>query len=375
MVDLALKMLLDEKGRFLATVLGVGFAVALVLIQVGLFCGLLENASITIEKLDADLWVMARNTANVDFGNPFPETYVQRVRSIPGVARADNLIVWYAVVALPTGAKESVIYYALEDFGRWAFPWNVTAGRTADLRRGRFVMLDESAERRFGPFAVGDSREFQGLSLKIIGKTRDARSFTTNPIAFLDYQLAQRLSPEELGDQTTFIIVKLEPWADPRTVRAEIQRRLPYNDVHTRAEWTSISRRYWIESTGLGLTIFLTVSLGALVGVVIVSQTLYASTTEHLAEFGTIKALGGRDIDVCGLIAEQAMFAAALGFALGLALTFGLDPLLVRLDMKMVVTRGMAALVFVATQVLCLSASIVSFRKVRSLDPAIVFRG
>ena len=87
MVDLALKMLLDHKGRFLATVLGVGFAVALVLIQVGLFFGLLENASITIEKLDADLWVMARNTANVDFGNPFPETYVQRVRSIPGVAR------------------------------------------------------------------------------------------------------------------------------------------------------------------------------------------------------------------------------------------------------------------------------------------------
>ena len=71
---------------------------------------------------------------------------------------------------------------------------------------------------------------------------------------------------------------------------------MPYNDVHTKAEWASISRRYWIESTGLGLTIFLTVSLGALVGVVIVAQTLYASTTEHLAEFGTIKALGGRDL-------------------------------------------------------------------------------
>ena len=60
MIDLALKMLLDEKVRFLATVLGVGFAAALVLIQVGLFFGLLENASITIERLNADLWVTAR---------------------------------------------------------------------------------------------------------------------------------------------------------------------------------------------------------------------------------------------------------------------------------------------------------------------------
>ena len=40
MIDLALKMLLDEKARFAATVLGVGFAAALVLIQVGIFFGL-----------------------------------------------------------------------------------------------------------------------------------------------------------------------------------------------------------------------------------------------------------------------------------------------------------------------------------------------
>lgn len=375
MVDLALKMILDDKARFAATVLGVGVAVALVLIQVGLFLGLLENASITIEKLDADLWVTARNAPNVDFGNPFPETHVRRVRSIPGVARADNLIVWYAVVSLPTGAKESVIYYGLEDFGRWGFPWKVIEGQTADLRRGRFVMLDESAERRFGPFASGDEREFQGRRLKVIGRTRDARSFTTNPMAFLDYQLAQDLSPVELTGQTTFIIVKLEPWASAASIRQEIQRRLPHNDVHTRDEWARISRKYWVESTGLGLTIFLTVSLGALVGVVIVAQMLYASTAEHLAEFGTIKALGGRDVDVCGLIGEQAMFAAALGFALGLALTLALGPPLDRLDMRMTITPAMAALVFVGTQVLCLSASILSFRKVRSLDPAIVFRG
>ena len=233
MIDLALKMLLDDKARFAATVLGVGFAAALVLVQVGLFFGLLENASITIDRLDADLWVTARNTPNVDFGNPFPETYVQRVRSVPGVARADNLIVWYAIVALPTGAKESVVYYGLEDFTAWRFPWDVESGDPADLRRGRYVMLDASAERRFGPFHAGDYREFQGRRLKIIGRTREARSFTTSPIAFLDYRLAQSLSPDELGGRTTFIVVKLEPWADAQAVRREIRRRLPYNDVHT----------------------------------------------------------------------------------------------------------------------------------------------
>src|ERR1700742_5147830 len=128
MVDLALKMVLDDKRRLPITVRGVGFAAAPVLIQTGLFLGLLESASITIDKLDADLWVTARNTPNVDFANPFPESYVQRVRSIPGVARADNLIVWYAIVALPSGAKEQVVYYGLDDFPKWNFPWDVASG-------------------------------------------------------------------------------------------------------------------------------------------------------------------------------------------------------------------------------------------------------
>ncbi len=332
MIDLALKMLLDEKVRFAATVLGVGFAAALVLIQVGLFFGLLENASITIDRLDADLWVTARNTPNVDFGNPFPETYVQRVRSIPGVARADNLIVWYAIVALPTGAKESVIYYGLQDFSAWQFPWNIESGDPADLRRGRYVMLDASAERRFGPFRAGDYREFQGRRLKIIGRTREALSFTTSPVAFLDYGLAQSLSPDELRGRTTFIVVRLEPGADVAAVSSEIRRRLPYNDVYDKAEWAARSRGYWIESTGLGLTLFLTVTLGALVGVVIVAQTLYSSTTEHLVEFGTVKALGGGNLTVYAIVAEQASFAAALGYGLALALAFGLAPVLAELS-------------------------------------------
>jgi putative ABC transport system permease protein len=375
MVDLALKMLLDDKARFGITILGVGFAVALVLVQVGLFFGLLENASITIDKLDADIWVAARNTPNVDFANPFPESYIQRVRSVAGVARADNLIVWYAVVTLPTGAKESVVYYGLEDFARWHFPWNVVSGNVANLRRGRYVLLDASAERRFGAFAPGNYREFQGRRLKIIGKTREARSFTTNPIAFVDYQLAQSLSPEELNRRTTFIILKLKPGAKTASVVEEIRRRLPYNDVYTKAEWAGISRRYWIESTGLGLTIFLTVFLGALVGVVIVAQTLYASTTEHLPEFGVVKALGARNGDICGIIAEQASFASVLGFALGVALTHALEPALKYLDMRIQLSLTLYALVFVGTQILCLGAATLSFRKVASLDPAIVFRG
>jgi putative ABC transport system permease protein len=375
MVDLAVRIILDNKARSLVTVTGVGFAVTLVFVQVGLFVGLLASASVTIDRADADLWVAARNTPNVDFGNPFPETCVDRVRSVPGVARADNLIVWFATVSLPGGAKESAVIYGVKDPSEWNLPWDVREGDPADLRRGRYVLLDESATRRFGKFTVGDRREFSGRRLKVIGRTAEARSFTTSPIAFMDYRLAQSLTPSELDRRTTYILVKLAPGADPAAVAAEVQRRLPYHDVHTREEWSRRSRAYWVESTGLGLTMFLTVSLGCLVGVIVVAQTLYTSTTEHLTEFATVKAIGGRDRAIYGVIAEQAVIAACLGYLAGAGVTLALIPALARLDMPLVVTPELAAAVFLGTLGLCLAASAWSFRKIATLDPAIVFRG
>jgi len=374
MVDLALKNLLHDKLRSVITILGIAFAVTLVLVQVGLFLGLLSNASLTIEKLDADLWVTSKNTPNVDFAHTFPEAYVDRVRSIDGIAYADNLIVWFMLIALPTGAQETTVVYALEDFARWHFPWSIVAGNVVDLRRGRYVFMDDSAAKRFGPFRVGDYREFLGQRLEIAGRTREARSFTTTPISFMDYHLAQALSPQGLRGQTTYILVKLAPGADIERVRAQIKRRLPYNDVYTRAEWAERSRTYWVASTGIGLNMYLTVFLGCLVGVVVVAQTLYTSTMEHIKEFGTVKAIGGGNADIYRILAKQATIAALAGFMLGAAQAFGVARLIEKIDLKLIVPPPLVAVVFVGTLALCLAAAMISFRKVATIDPALVFR-
>src|SRR4051812_46822926 len=152
MIDLARKILLHDKLRFLITVCGVGFSVALVLVQSGLFLGLLDNASVTIDHMDADIWVAAKNTPNIDFARTFPDTYVYRVRAINGVARADNLSVWFLRMALPNGAQEGVEVYGMERFHEWGMPWHVAEGNLPDLRRGHYVMLDDSATKRCGPF-------------------------------------------------------------------------------------------------------------------------------------------------------------------------------------------------------------------------------
>jgi putative ABC transport system permease protein len=374
MVDLATKSLLHDRVRFAITVSGVAFAVTLILVQVGLFIGILDNSTITIEKLGADLWITSKNSPNLDFVHHFRETRLDEVRAVSGVERADNLIVEFVTLRLPAGAEETMIVYAMRNFQAWGLPWKVTSGDLGDLRRGPHLFLDESARRRFGDFRVGEYREVQGQRLKIIGTTREARSFTTTPIGFMDLERAQGLAPEILRGNTSYIVVRVAPNADASVVRAEIQRRLPYNDVYIASAWAKRSRDYWIDNTGIGFNALLTVFLGCLVGVVIVAQTLYTSTMEHLQEFGTIKAIGGRNSDIYRILAKQATLAGVAGFILGYLPAQLLKPVVERADLKLIVPTELTLGTFIGTIVLCLAASVISFRKVASIDPSLVFR-
>jgi putative ABC transport system permease protein len=277
-------------------------------------------------------------------------------------------------VNLPTGAVEGTEVYALENFERWNFPQNVVDGNLADLHRGPYMVLDDSAKKRWGAFAVDDYREVLGRRLKIIGRTVDAKSFTTTPLTFMDYRLAQSLNEGELRGNTTYILVKLARGADAEAVRAEIRRRLPYNDVFTKSEWAKRSRSYWIDSTGLGLNMYITVFLGCLVGIVVVAQTLYTSTMEHIREFGTVKAIGGGNGEIYRILGKQATIAAVAGFALGALQAFALRPVMAKIDLKLIIPTTLYVAVFAGAVALCLAAAVISFRKVASIDPALVFR-
>ncbi len=234
----------------------------LVLVQVGLFLGLLDKATVTIRNASADLWVTSRNTPNVDFAHTFPETAALRARSVPGVERADNLIVAFMNIQLPNGATEGSLVYALEDFA----PLEPAVER----RRGRRRRPRARLQRPHGPLGGAALRALRGRRLprdpgpalpRSSGTTDEAASFTTTPIVFMDYRNAQELQ-EQLRGNTTYVLVKLAPGADRAAVQAELARRLPYNDVFTREEWAQRSRDYWVKSTGLGMSMGVTVFLG-----------------------------------------------------------------------------------------------------------------
>jgi putative ABC transport system permease protein len=373
MVSLARRNLLHDRLRFAITIAGVAFAVTLVLVQVGLFMGLLGKSTVTIENASADIWITSKETPNVDFAHTFPETTVLRARGVAGVQRADNLIVQFMNIMLPSGAEEGCLVYGLDDFAAWNLPWSVSGADVRDLKRGRYLLMDESATRRFGAFEVGEYREIVGTRFKIIGKTSEAQSFTTAPVVFMGFLNAQERL-ETLRNRTHYVLVKTAPGADAQRVAADIRRILPYNDVYTKHEWAARSRRYWVVSTGLGMNMGVTVFLGVLVGIVVVAQTLYTSAVEHIKEFGTVKAIGGSNWDIYRILGEQAVIAALVGFVLGALISLAMRPLMAKLYLNVLITPGFAATVFVGTLLMCLGAAMLSFHRVASIDPALVFR-
>lgn len=377
MLLVALKLALYDRVRFGITIAGVAFAVTLVLVQVGLLTGILANATVTIEHAKADLWVTSHNTTNIDFAHAFPDSYVQRVRGVEGVADAANLIVFYSTIALPNGAEETVLTYGLPaDTAQWGLPWSFEGGQLASLRAGRAMFLDESATRRFGAFAIGDYREVGGLRMQIVGMTEGAKSFTTVPIAFFDFHTLQEVMPELMSGRTTFILIKLKPGANAEVAAAEVRKRLPYNDVFTKEQWIARTRNYWLESTGLGMNMYVTVFLGCLIGLVVVAQTLYASTMDYIKEFGTLKAIGSTNAEIYSILGWQSLVAAVLGFGTGLVPSFFARYALGRFAaLEVNITLPFLVIVFAGTLTMCMLASLVSFRKIASIDPALVFRG
>ncbi|MEO5762968.1 MAG: ABC transporter permease [Vicinamibacteria bacterium] len=375
MVSLARKNLFHDRIRFAITLAGVAFAVTLVLVQVGLFLGLLDKATVTIRHSNADIWIVGKNTPNVDFGRPIPETLVLRARGVEGVERAENAIVQFMTIQLPNGSAENSLVYGVSDGASWNLPWKIEEGHGGDdLERGFNVVMDRSASLRFGNFAMNEYREIAGRRFRIIGRSAEAESFTTTPIVFMDFANAQSLQ-EQLRGATTYVLVKVAPGFDAADVATRLKPLFPFNEVHTRNEWANASRGYWIKSTGLGMSMGVTVFLGILVGVVIVAQTLYTSAVENIRQFGTVKAIGGSNWDIYRILGEQALINAILGFLLGAAASYGARPAMATLHLNVLLSPQFSAVVFVGTVAMCLAAALFSFRRVALIDPALVFRG
>lgn len=373
-LSLARRNLFHDRVRFLVTLTGIVFSVVLSAIQLGLFVGFNRATSDVIAHSQADIWVMSRGVTYLESAIGFSEQRRYQVLGVPGVAAAQAHIVAFGPWSKPGGGHENVMIVGTDTPREMGAPWNITAGRLEDLDQPDAVIVDELYLGKLGVHGVGDEGEINGTRARVAGLTRGIRTFTTAPAIFTTIERARtfmRADPEH----TLYILVRVKPGANVGVVAAAIEQRLPDAVALPTPAFLQKTQDYWMFGTGAGVTVLIAAALGLLVGLVIVAQTIYAATVDHIREYGTLKAMGASNAYLYKVIVQQAVVSAVLGFFVAMAVALPVSHLSQQGTTAILLPWPLVGALFALTVTMCVAASIISINKVMRLEPAMVFKG
>jgi len=374
MASLAQRNLFHDRVRLAVTLVGIVFSVVLATIQLGLFVGFTTATAEVIDRSGADFWIVSRGATHLESSAAFPETEYYRARGAAGVAEVQKHLVQFGEWQRPDGVRESVLLIGFDPGGTMGRPWNITAGRVEDLEQADTVFVDELYREKLGVTHLGQVVEIGGYRARVAGFTRGIRTFTTAPPVFCSFKNAQNYFGLR-EDQVTALLVTASPGADRAAVERALAARGGEVDVYPTEAWSRRQQGYWMFGTGAGVTVLIAAALGLLVGVVVVAQTIYAATVDHIREFGTLKAMGASNRYIYGVILQQALTSGAIGAVLGMGIALAVAAASQQGTPAIMVPWPLATGLLILTLLMCAAASVVSINKVTRLDPALVFKG
>ena len=371
-MKLAYRNLFHDRMSFFVTIIGIVFSVVLVAVQSGIYLGSQKKISAIIDAAPADLWVIPLGTKSYDDPSFLSGRERHMVLSTPGVESSEDMVVSFSSWRKPQGGRNTILLIGTAGDSPKALPWNIVQGSRAALEAPGTVAIDQSYFPDLGVNALGQHAEINGASVELVAITKRIRSFTTLPFVFTSIEEARRLSGAD-QDQASYQRVMLTSGADIETVRSAIERRLPDTEVLTQDEFRKRSQNYWLFQTGAGAALIAGALLGLIVGIVIVAQTLYSSTKDHINEFATLRALGAGRGYIVKVILMQAVLSGLIGYGLGMVLAL----LAIRgaqdTKLTVIMTPELASGLFVVTVGMCIFAAISAIIKVVRIDPAVVF--
>jgi putative ABC transport system permease protein len=369
---LATRNLFHDRLRFAATVIGIVFSIVLVTVQMGLFMGFGHMVTTVIDNARADLWIMPRGTKCFEDPSLLDARKRTRAQETVGVADAVPLVIGFSDWRLPGGSLTPVFVVGTDLKAGALLPWNVVAGQVESLSASDAVAVDRTYFERLGVSKIGDTAQLRNQGVKVTAVTEGIRSFTTTPFVFLNIDRARGYTGAA-SDEASYFLVRLQPKADVEQVRRNLLANISDVEVLTPAEFADRSRSFWLFSTGAGAALFAGALLGIIVGTVIVAQTLYSSTKDHLNEFATLRAIGSSRRYIYKVIVWQALVNAVIGFALAMLIAYAVVKFTAGTALPIMITPGLVLALFALTVVMCIGSALAAIVKVTRIDPAMVF--
>jgi putative ABC transport system permease protein len=370
-----------QKLRLLVALSGIAFAVILILVQLGFRASLFESAVRYHQRLHYDIALFSTESSFIALPKSFSSRRLYQALGLDGVAAVSPVYIYRSFWKNPYDHQMRNALTLGIDPADDVLDAPGVKENLHHVRRRDAILFDGASRDELGPiaerFAAGEAIETEVNDRQV----QVAGIFTMGPSFGIDGSLLTsvdnflRLFPERRRTQIDLGLVVLEPGRDPEAMRDQIAARLPDDVlVLTKADFIRRERDYWNSTTPIGYVFAFGAVIGFVVGAIIVYQILFADVSDHLAEYATLKAMGYSNGFVSGVVVQQAVILAVLGYLPGLAASAWLyrsAGAATRLPMHLTSERCLAVLAL--TVAMCAVSGLIALRKVRSLDPAEIF--
>ncbi len=371
---LAYKLLVNDRTKFAALLLGITFAVFLIVMMMSMFAGILQRSSSTVINIGAKVWVMDPAVTTPANSIPMPDYVQDAVRSIAGVRYAVPLYSGAGLVKLKDGSFQSASILGLDDSSLFGRP-KLLKGNIEDIyaENGFIVVQDADFEKLKDP-QMGAQFEINNNRAVIVGIAKVTVSGLFGiPTLYTTYNRAIQYLPQTQFT-ASYVLVEPKSPADVPHIKDEVQR-LGYLAL-TEQEFINRTMQWYEFHTGLGMNILIMTVVSFIVGLSISGQTFYTFIIENLERFGALKAIGAKGSELVAMILFQSTFTALTGYGLGVGLCTGLIALAKwRLpDYAAVVTFSSLGIALGMVIIIVAISSYIGVRRVLRIEPFDIFR-
>jgi putative ABC transport system permease protein len=381
-VPLAWRNLVDNPSRLARSIMGIAFAVLMMLVELGFQRAFLESTLQLIRGFDADIVLINRTKLFFGRKEPFPRRYLYQAAAVRGVASAAPVYgEWTkALWQNPQTHKPRPIQVMAFDPDKPVFLFPEVEAKREALRRPDTVMVDERWRPSLGTAGPGTQTELARRKVDVVGTfslgpdfIEDGTVITSDRTFFAMFS-THELKADELPD-VEFGIVKVRPGYDVSDIQSAMRQALG-RDVAVLTKQQMIDRETLFQETEspVGPVFGLGTAIGFAVGLLIAYQILFNDLSEQLPQYATLKAMGyARGFLVRSVLAQSALYAVA-GYAPAWLIGIALFRVLAdRSMLPMVMTFKITAVSALLTLGMCLLSGLLALRRLLSADPAEVF--
>ncbi len=374
-LKIAFKLLVNDKGKFAALLVGITFAVFLMIQMTSMFSGILRRSSSTVTNIGAKMWVMDPAVNTVANSIPMPDYVLDAVRSINGVKYAVPLYSGSALVKLKSGTYQAVSVIGLDDSTLFGRP-ELYAGKIEDIyAENGFIVVNDSEFRKFEYPKIGTEFEINDNRGVVVGIAKVASSGLFGiPTLYTTYNRAITYIPSTRFT-TSYILVEPKKSSDIPFIKQQVQK-LGYL-AFTDNEFIQKISDFYVYQTGFGINLLIMTAISFIVGLSISGQTFYTFILENLDKFGALKAIGAKGRELVYMILFQSTFTAFTGYGLGIGLA-SLVIAVARLrlpDYAARITYMNLGSAFIMVVIIAGISSYIGIRKVLRIEPFDIFRG